>query len=565
MALTRRQELTQLRLLLWLKAKLMWRLYHRNTSALVGAIIALVIFLPLSLGMSVGCVIGFRLLAPPMNEHLLRAVLLFVYLFWLASPVMGVALTEEYDIGKVLLYPVSPRLLFASATLASVVDFGVILMAPTLLAVIVGFPHGVTSFCTTVVAVALFLFHTVGLTQAIRLALWGVLRTRRGRDVLMILAGLVMFGFAGAMQIVPRHLASANVNWSRLLNSRFWDILSYLPPGIAARSIAAVERGHYAGGLLLLLALALLSAATVYVAGWLVHLIYTGEVVTGRVGRRLPEKAPAAAPRRTVPARRARLRLPIRLPPVVQAVASKDAKYLLRDPYFKFSLMAVMYMAAIFLAMFLWGPGHGEQRVFRVEQWAVWPLPSFLLMMQAQLAFNLFGIEGPAVSLLFTFPSDRKQMLMGKNLPVFVALLCITSPFALLFCLLAKSLPVFPVVVLWTALAAIMLISAGNLTSMWAPVRIVMRGWRPQPQSSGRSLYRGLVSMGMIAVAGLLSVPVLGGLMIPVQWLGSWWLALTIPLAVAYTAVCYMVSLHLAEREFARRDIEIIEKLSEAD
>ena len=53
--------------------------------------------------------------------------------------------------------------------------------------------------------------------------------------------------------------------------------------------------------------------------------------------------------------------------------------------------------------------------------------------------------------------------------------------------------------------------------------------------------------------------------MIPVEWLGWGWLALTIPLVVAYTAVCYVVSLHLAERELARRDIEIIEKLSEPD
>ena len=563
MALRRRQEFTQLRLLLWLKAKLMWRLYHRNISALAGAIIGLVFFLPLSLGMAVGCLIGFRALAPPMDEHLLRAVLLFAYLFWLASPVMGVALTEEYDIGKVLLYPVSPRLLFASATLASALDFGVILLAPTLLAVVVGFTHDVTSFLTTVVAVALFLFHTVGLTQAIRLALWGVLRTRRGRDLLMILAGLVMFSFVGAMQIVPRQLVS--VNWSRFLNGRFWDLLSYLPPGLAARAIGAVGRGHHASGVLFLLALAVLAAGTVYVAGWLVNLIYVGDVVTGRVGRRLPKKAPGVASRRPATVIPARRRLPVRLPPVVEAVASKDAKYLLRDPYFKFSLMAVIYMAAIFLGMFLWGPGHGQQRMFRVERWAVWPLPSLLLMMQAQLAFNIFGIEGPVVSLLFTFPSDRKQMLMGKNLPVLVALLSVTSPFALLFCILGRSLPVFPVVVLWTALAAAMLISVGNLTSMWAPVRMVMRGWRPQPQSAGRSLHQGLVSTGMIAVAGLLSLPALGGLMIPVEWLGWGWLALTIPLVVAYTAVCYVVSLHLAERELARRDIEIIEKLSQPD
>jgi hypothetical protein len=119
--------------------------------------------------------------------------------------------------------------------------------------------------------------------------------------------------------------------------------------------------------------------------------------------------------------------------------------------------------------------------------------------------------------------------------------------------------------VLWIALATVMLISVGNLTSMWAPMRVVMRGWRMQVQSSGRSMFQGLVSLVMLGIAGLLSLPVVGGLLIPVRWLGAWWLALTIPLVVAYTAACYVVSLHLAEGELARRDVEIIEKLSETD
>jgi len=558
-----KQQLAQVRLLLWLKVKLVWRLYTRNTSALVGTIIAVVLFLPFSLGIGVACYFGFRLLEPPLNVQLLRAVLVGAYLMWLFSPVLGFALTEEYDLAKLLLYPVSPRVMVTAAILSSVVDLGVILLLPTLLAAVVGFTRNLATFAMTALAVALLLFHTVGVTEVLRLSLWGVLRSRRGRDVLMILGGMIAFGFAAAIQILPRR--AIDVNWSRLLSGGMWNVLDYSPPGFAARAVGAATDGHYLVGLLLLLALAALAAGTVWVEGWLVHLIHAGEVITGKVAR------PAAAKKRPVRRRRPREaalrspRLSIRLPAVVEAVASKDAKYLVRDPYFKFSLMGALYLTVIFLAMFLWHPGPRHGELFPIGEWMVWAFPLFLLMMQAQFAFNIFGLEGPAVSLLFAFPSNRKQILIGKNLPVFVALVCITSVFTLLFCVVVGSLVVFPAIVLWIALATVMLISVGNLTSMWAPMRVVMRGWRMQVQSSGRSMFQGLVSLVMLGIAGLLSLPVVGGLLIPVRWLGAWWLALTIPLVVAYTAACYVVSLHLAEGELARRDVEIIEKLSETD
>ena len=95
-------RMAYLRLLFWLKWKLLWRGYRRNMSAAVGAILALVCFLPMSLGIAIGCGAGFLHLPPPNNEHLLRGVLLLVYLIWLLTPLLGYALSETYDITKLL-------------------------------------------------------------------------------------------------------------------------------------------------------------------------------------------------------------------------------------------------------------------------------------------------------------------------------------------------------------------------------------------------------------------------------------------------------------------------------
>src|SRR5438552_4182523 len=132
-----------LRLLLWLKWKLLARTYRGSASAVFGAVIAILIFLPISLAIATGCVYGFRSLSPPLNEHLLRAVLLGVYLFWLVTPLLGYALSETYDISKLFHYPLTSRQLFTGAILGSILDFPVLLLLPTLLGVLIGFGRSV--------------------------------------------------------------------------------------------------------------------------------------------------------------------------------------------------------------------------------------------------------------------------------------------------------------------------------------------------------------------------------------------------------------------------------------
>src|SRR5690349_11596600 len=111
-----------LRLLFWLKWKLLWRGYRRSTSAAVGAILAILVLLPFALLIAVACGFGFIRLPPPDDEQLLRGVLLVIYLFWVMSPLLGYALSDSYDITKLLSYPITARQLFTGAILGSLID-----------------------------------------------------------------------------------------------------------------------------------------------------------------------------------------------------------------------------------------------------------------------------------------------------------------------------------------------------------------------------------------------------------------------------------------------------------
>lgn len=555
------QALRYLYLLWWLKLRLMWRTYRRHLSAAVGALLAVVFFLPIAVGVAFGCFMGFRTLEPHMAEHLLRGVLLGAYLMWLFSPLLGYELTEEYDLSKLFLYPISPRLITSGAILGSLLDLGVLLLLPTLSVALIAFTKSAIAFPIVLLAIGLFLFHTLALSQSINLVSAGVLRSRRARDLMVVLFPLLMTAFYLVSQILPR---LHRVNWSRVLDSRAWDLVSYLPSGLAARAVAGAARGDFGPALAFLLVLTIVSLSTLYLASWLVQHIYAGEVASTPIRRRAARKARAAPPPpliplAAVPVRRARFGF--QLPPAIEAVAAKEFRYLLRDPYFKHSLMMAVYMLVVVIIVLI------SPRTWRPEaprdlgQMLLWGATAMMLFMEAPIAFNIFGTEGPAASLLFLFPCARRHILVGKNLVLFTALSTVNIIFALVLSVLARRPQLLPALILWLELAIIMLVSCGNLISIWFPVRIVMRGWSIRRQSASRGLTYRLLHLAIAAVAGCLSTPLLAAVILPIYWISRFWLALTLPLALAYACTCYLASLHFAARALAQREIEIADAL----
>lgn len=556
-----KRSLGSLYLLFWLKCRLVWRAYRRNLSTLAGAIVAALLLLPCSLAVAGGALAGFLLLNPESAAHLLRGILLVAYAIWLLVPIFGYALTEDYDISKLFLYPLSPRLLLAGAIVGSLVDFGVLFLLPTLAAVVIGFTKSVAAFPVVVLAAGLFLFHTVAFSQAVNLAGAGFMRSRRTRDIMVVLIPLLWAAIYAAWHVLPRRLAS--LEWSHFFDSRAWDLINYLPPGLAARSIAGIARGDLAAGLGFLLALGAVAAATLYLAAWVLELVYSGEV-TSAPARPRAARARAAAPAGAPGA--AGLTRPgpvVRLPAVVEAVASKELKYLVRDPYFKSTLAISIYMLAVVGLAFLVPREGREAMSLRFRQALPWGGTGLLLLMQSQLPFNAFGTEGRAASLLFLFPSPRRQILVGKNLALFIAFSVVNPVFVLIFAALARDASLFPGLLLWMELGTVVLISWGNLVSVWFPIPVVMRGWSIRQQSASLGFTRALLYLFAASVDSILVLPVLAAFVIPLHWIGSAWLAVTVPAAIGYVGVCYLMSLRLAEPELLRREIDIVAALGQ--
>jgi ABC-2 type transport system permease protein len=544
--------LRYLPLLLRLKCLLQWRSYRRDVSALVGALVGVGVLLPTALLLAVALVVCFLHFSPASGEHTLRAILLVFYLFWVSAPLLGYELYESFDVTRLFVYPLTSRQLFVGSLVSALVDLPTLFLLPIAVAILIGFSSSPLGYLLVLLHLALYLVHTLALSQGLFLAGSGLLRSRRARDLLLTLIPIA----AGALYFLARHLAPRDVAGWRLL----WEGINYLPSGLAARGIAAAREGDLAASLAFALFLGLVAAATVGCAAGLLDRLYRGEVPTASdVGSDATGDAlgPGDVSRVGVWAR-----LSERFP-VVTAIVEKELKYLARDPYFKATLTALLYL--VFFAAFIFAAPGASERLQRAGPAIFWVATVMLLLAELQMLFNAFGTEGAAAWLLFQFPASRRDILIGKNITLFLTLSLINLTFAAMLAFFTRAYHHVAPALVWMLLATLLFLAVGNLVSIWYPIRVIAQGWRIRQQSSGRGCLQAVLYNLTAYAAMILALPVLAALLIPAFWLPAAWLFLTIPLAAAYTAILYRWSLRLAEPLLLQRELEIIAVLTRDD
>jgi len=539
-----------LRLLFWLKAILTWRNYRRDLSATVGAMLGLLLLLPSAIGLGVLLVASFLYVPDLWAAQILRSVLLFIYLFWVLAPLFGHELYESYDITRLFQFPVSHRLLFLGSIVSSLVDFPILFLLPIMGAALVGFTRSAPGFFLTAGALVLFLFHTVALSQAVYLASAGLMRNRRVRDLALLAVPVLIVGGYGLKRAFLPEMTRAH--WRAV-----WDGVNYLPSGLAARAMGAARMGEFAEALPFLGGLGLVTLLTLLLSGRILQALAGG----GSDGRRpqTPSSATAAGAAMRQPSAWETW-LDRRAPPVVLAVAEKELRYMLREPYFRVTLIGLIYLLA--LAGFAYLEPTLRENLQRHGAMILWMATGFVLLSEVQLPFNMLGTEGSAAWLLFLSPGSRREILIGKNLTLFVALSLTNVLFAVLLAALANATAHLAPAIVWMELGLLLFLAAGNVISVWFPYPVVANGWKMLAQSAGRGCLYHFLYNAAAGVTFVLLLPVLAALLAPVIWKQPAWHALTVPLSAFYTGVLYLYSLQAAEPLLRRRELQVMESLA---
>jgi hypothetical protein len=502
----------QLGALIWLK----WRLFRNSTgsrrsvqnsiASLLGtfAALTLAMFFAVALGASAwfeasaysrreAMALGERMQTAPPLIFLTHAA---IFIMWAIVP-LSTRGGSQFDPGRMLLYPVSLRKLFAIDLLSELTSLSSIFAVPAMFAMAIGAGLSRGSLWMSLPVALLTTAFGIALAKWLAASLGALMQKRRtrGETLLALLGALLGLGGAVVGQLLPYMTRRAGE-----LSFRGWR---WTPPGAA--SVALLD-GMRQGG------------ASDYVAALLTLTAYTSLFVAAAywMARRSALGA-GGAKRASSPGARtikdvkpdAGWRLPL-LSAELSAMVEKEMRYAMRNAQLR--TLALMPLILIVMKLAQTGrfsqsdelpPGmtrHAGSFALYGEglQASLGVLYVFLIL--SSLVCNLFAYEGGGMRALILAPLERRTILIGKNITLTLIALLLAIVLMIVNEIVFHDLT--PGALSFAALSfvifAALLMLVGNWLSMHYPRRL---------QFGKR--------MNMSGVSGLLLIPIIVAMAMP--------------------------------------------------
>ena len=430
--------MSQFSALLWLK----WTLFRnamRSRKAMLSKIASILGTLAaLALALVIAAVLGiaaYRLLSPGSSTQILAQLppdhplaaelkdvmksgflLLFMvfailYLMWATVP-LSLGGGSQFTPGRLLLYPVSLRKLFAIDFLSELTSLGSIFAIPIILAVSLGAGLGLSRVWLALPTALLTIAFGISLAKWLSTSMGALMQKRRTRgETVLALIGVVVGLGAAFMGELATYMSRHGGELSAL---------RWTPPGAAA---VALTEGLRAGGertlALSLLALAVYTIILVFVTYLIARRAALGAGGMKRAAVQTRKQGEAKAG--------TGWQLPF-LSPQISAIIEKELRYAMRNAQLR--MMAVMPLVLIAVRL-LRGNRPGQRSVPPPE--ALSGVSSFsaytegllvaagilyVFLILSSLACNLFAYEAGGMRSFILAPVDRRTILLGKNLTI---------------------------------------------------------------------------------------------------------------------------------------------------
>jgi hypothetical protein len=262
---------SHVRTLLWLRWNLTLRGYTRNRGRIVSLVFTLIFLVPLLGGAALLSLAGYASLSHTSAVGLLFLVMSGIYLLWAGLPLLFYTLNEGLDVTKLQIYPVTRGEQMVSLLLATLLDLSTLFIVFFYAAILLGWHNSPVALAITLVALAAAYVHTISFSQLTLAVLMGLLRTRRYRDVTIIIFALfgVVCSFSG--QVVARLFVQSpfgNGGATQLAQAHVEQYLRWTPPGMAAQAIVSANEGQLGTSLLWLAASLILVPIVVAIWAW---------------------------------------------------------------------------------------------------------------------------------------------------------------------------------------------------------------------------------------------------------------------------------------------------------
>ncbi|MDT4952280.1 MAG: type transport system permease protein [Acidobacteriota bacterium] len=475
-------------------------------------------------------------------------VFAILYLMWATVP-LSLGGGSQFTPGRLLLYPVSLKKLFAIDFLSEFTNIASIFAIPVILSVTLGAGLALRNVLLALPVALLAIACGISIAKWLSTSLGALMQKRRTRgETLLALIGVVV-GLGGAFmgelaQYMTRHAGSLRG-------------LRWTPPGAAA---TALTEGLGAGGVYVYL-LALLT-----LAGYTLTFIF----ITYLIARRAALSA-GGAKRASVKTRvqgKTEIQTGWLLPflsPQISAIIEKELRYAMRNAQLRVMALMPLVLIGVRLAR---GSRMGARSVARPE--TVASVNSFtayaegllvaggvlyVFLILSSLACNLFAYEGGGMRSYILAPIDRRKILLGKNLAITFLAFIFCAVLLTVNQLFVRDLTLQALVfaALSFLLFAACLALIGNLLSIRFPKRV---------QFGKR--------MNASGVTGFLLIPILLAMMVPPviaavvgYYAQSFALKyVTLALFAVIAIALYFLLITQQGRALARHEQEILEAVS---
>jgi hypothetical protein len=344
--------------------------------------------------------------AMPSAEFIFFSILALCYLLWATLP-LSIGSNRQFDPGNLLLYPISLRKLFAVDFVSEVSSLQSVFAIPAIFAIGIGagLAHGnvVGGLLISLVAAAF----GVALSKWISISVGSLTRKKRSRgETLLALIGVIA-GLGGALfaQIAPvlfRHADS-------------FIALRWTPPGALAYALTHGLRGGQAVGYTL--ALAVVTAYTVILIAFTYWLSRRAVLGGGRRRRTAKLIKPATGTY-------SGWAIPM-MSPVLSAIVEKELRYVMRNAQVRMmTLMPPILIVVRFMNKRRFGPATpgsdsllGDFSTYG-EGLMVTGGVLYVFLILAGLFCNQFAFERGGMRTLILSPTDRRLILVGKNIAI---------------------------------------------------------------------------------------------------------------------------------------------------
>ncbi|MEN3329501.1 MAG: type transport system permease protein [Acidobacteriota bacterium] len=552
--------MSQLLTLIWLK----WRLLRnslRSSKAVVNRVASILgMLIALFLALIVAAILGFAaygLSQPDALGNAFRrtatrdvsasasAELIFfsmfglIYLMWATVP-LSIGGSKQFDAGKLLMYPITLRKLFAVDFLSELTTLHSVFAIPAVIAICLGVAFGTGHTTAAPLAALPAILFGVALSKWLSTTIGLLLRRKRARgETLVALIGAVA-GLSAAVlgQIVPvlfKHAES-------------FRSLRWTPPGAAAYLLVGPP-DDTAGYALAFIALSAYGVAVV-IATYLI----ARRAALGMEGRR---RQKAAVVTETTTGYSG-WQLPL-FSTELSAVVEKEVRYAMRNAQVR--MMALMPLVLLVV------------RVMNTKKWWGTATPSgsflaygsgllatggvlYVFLILASLSCNNFAFEEGGMRTLILSPIDRRKILLGKNIAITLLALIFATILLTLNTIVFRDLDAAKLLFIGLSFVSFAALSA--MMGNWMSIRF------PKRMRFGKRL-------NVSGVAGLLLIPMvimLGAPPVLATLVGLFMSSLVYEYVALFVFAVlaiglYFLMLNFQGRSLAKREIDILEAVRE--